>query len=74
MQEYESRIIRPNGAIVLIAHGSHLNDFGAIRAAQKLRREGELAEVWKGQRCVYSECPSHTADVVWPIQDKVARG
>jgi hypothetical protein len=72
MQDYETRILRPAGSIALISNGSHLNDFSAIRASQKLRRDGELVEVWRDEVCIYSECPSRTATLVWPIQDKQA--
>jgi len=73
MQHYESRIVRSNGALVLVSHGNHQNDFAAIRATRHLRKDGELAEVWREGRCVYSECPSHTAELVWPIQRIAAR-
>jgi hypothetical protein len=73
MQHYESRTIRPDGALALVSHGTHQSDFSAIRATRKLRKDDELAEVWREGRCVYSECPSHTADLVWPIQRIAAR-
>jgi hypothetical protein len=57
VQHYESRIITPTGAVTLISYGSFISDFGAIRAAKSLCRDGELAEVWRGDFCVYSECP-----------------
>jgi hypothetical protein len=72
MQPYETRIIRPEGSVALLSHGSHLNASSAIRAAKKLCREGELAEVWQDDVCVYSECPGHTGALVWPLQDKAA--
>jgi hypothetical protein len=47
VQHYESRIITPTGALTLISYGSFVSDFGAIRAAKSLCRDGELAEVWR---------------------------
>jgi len=72
MGQYESWIRRPTGAIILISHGSHSHDLAAIRAAQKLRRDGELVEVWRDGSCVYSERPGSTAELVWPIHDRAA--
>jgi hypothetical protein len=74
MQEYESRIIKPTGVVTLVSHGSHLNDFAAILATRKLRRDGEIAEVWLNGHCVYSERPGSAADLVWPVQGKAADG
>jgi len=45
------------GAVTLISYGSYLSDSGAIRAAKSLCRDGELAEVWRGDICVFSACP-----------------
>ena len=64
MQDYESRIVRPTGRVVLVSHGSHRNDFSAVEAVQKLRRNDELVEVWRGDVCIYSECPSRTGGSV----------
>jgi hypothetical protein len=64
MQEYESRIIWPTGRIVLVSRGSHPNDFSAVEAVQKLRRNDELVEVWRGDVCIYSECPSRIGGLV----------
>jgi hypothetical protein len=72
MQDYEIRIIWPTGAVALVSHCSHLNDSCAIEAAKKLCRDGELAEVWQSDVCIYSECPSRTGALVWPIQGKTA--
>ena len=74
MQEYESRIIRPPGGVVLVSSGSHLNVSSAIRAAKRLCRDGELVEVWQADVCVYSECPGHTGALVWPLPDRAANG
>ena len=72
MQHYESRIINPSGVVVLIAHGSHLSDSAAVRAARSLCRDGELAEVWRGDYCVYSEYPETKVALVWPVQPRAA--
>ena len=72
MQHYESRIIRPADGVVLVSHGTYLNASSAIRAAKKLCRDGELAEVWQGDVCVYSECPGRTGAFVWPMPDGAA--
>jgi hypothetical protein len=55
------------GAVTLISHGSYLSDSGAIRAAKSLCRDGELAEVWRGDICVFSACPKTKVTLVWPI-------
>jgi hypothetical protein len=68
MRLYESRIIGPTGAATLISHGDHLNDASAIGAAKALCREGELAEVWRGEVCIYNKRP--TGGLVWPLQNK----
>ena len=60
MRQYESRIIGPKGAVALISHGSHQTDSSAIGAAKQLCRKGDLAEVWRGDVCVYSERSSRT--------------
>jgi hypothetical protein len=72
VQHYECRIITPSGAVTLISYGSFISDFGATRAAKSLCRDGELAEVWRGDLCVYSESPKTKVALVWPIQIKRA--
>jgi hypothetical protein len=72
MQHYESRIITPTGAVTLISHGSHSSDSAAVRAVKSLCRDGEMAEVWRGDFCVYSECPETKVALVWPFQASAA--
>jgi hypothetical protein len=70
MRQYETRIIKPTGAVTLICHGNFLHDGGAVRAAKELCRNGELAEVWRGDYCVYSECPETKVALAWPVYDR----
>lgn len=72
MQKYECRVIRPTGAIALVTYGSHPTQSSAIRVAKSLCRDGELAEVWLGDFCVYGEYPETSVALIWPIQDKPA--
>jgi hypothetical protein len=72
MQDYEIRIITQVGAVALISHGSHVSDSAAVRAVKSLCRNGEQAEVWRGDYCVYSECPETKVALVWPIQNSAA--
>ena len=59
MKQYEIRIIGLTGAIGLISHGSYLDDASAICTAKSLCRDGDRAEVWRGNVCVHR-----------PIQDQ----
>jgi hypothetical protein len=52
MQEYEMRVLRPDGGPVLITAEFHLNDSAAVRSAQKLAN-GHRFEVWRGMDCIY---------------------
>jgi hypothetical protein len=72
MRHYEIRIITPAGAVALISHGSHADDSAAVRAVKSLCRNGEMAEVWRGDFCVYSECPETKVALVWPVQNSAA--
>jgi hypothetical protein len=54
MQDYETRIITAAGKIALVCSASYVSDFTAIRAAQKMCRDGEMPEVWRGEVCVYA--------------------
>ncbi len=58
MQDYETRIITAAGKTALISSARFMSDFVAIRAAQKMCRDGEVAEVWRGEFCVYGGCHS----------------
>jgi hypothetical protein len=53
MQHYESRIIGPTGATGLISRGIYFDDASAISAARNLCRDGDRAEVWRGNVCVH---------------------
>ena len=57
MQDYEIRIINRDGALSLVAVDRHVSDFTAIRAALHLCKEGDKAEVWRGDECVYADTP-----------------
>ena len=70
MRHYESRVFKPTGAVALISYGSYPNDSSAVAATKKLCRYDELAEVWRGEFCVYSEYPETKVALVWPIQDR----
>jgi hypothetical protein len=70
MPQYESRIIKPTGAIAATSQATYLNASSAIRAALKLCRDGEWAEVWDGDVCIYSECPTHIQEMVWLPHDE----
>ena len=72
MRQYECRVIKPSGAVALISHGNHLSDTSAVAETQKLCRDGELAEVWRGDFCVYSECPETKVALVWPVHPVAA--
>jgi hypothetical protein len=58
MQEYELRIYRSERIPTLVAMGSYLSDFAAVRAARTLCREGHAAEVWRDDVCIFAESPS----------------
>jgi hypothetical protein len=55
MQEYETCLLSLSGRISLITGSRYFSDAAAIRAAQRLCRNGELAQVWRGEDCVYDE-------------------
>jgi len=70
MLHYESRRIKSTGAVALVSYGSYLNDASAVAATKKLCRFGELAEVWRGDFCVYSEYPETRVALVWAILNR----
>jgi hypothetical protein len=57
MQEYETHIFHRNGALSLLVANKHTSDFIAIRTALHLCKEGDKAEVWRGEECVYADTP-----------------
>ena len=73
MRHYESRVIKPTGAVALISYGSYRNDSSAVAATKKLCRFGEMAEVWRDDFCVYSEYAETKIALVWPVQDRSVR-
>lgn len=74
MQDYETRIFSHTGTLSLVAVVSHFSDFAAIRAAQKMCNEGETAEVWREDDCIYNEPPRQPLGLVWPIRAGKASG
>ena len=65
MHTYETKIINRSGDISLQVSADHLSDLAAIRAARKICGLGEIAEVWRGDSCVYSE-RAKPMRLVWP--------
>jgi hypothetical protein len=57
MQEYETRIIDRTGALSLLVTDRHTSDFAAIRFALHLCKDGDKAEVWRGDERVYADAP-----------------
>ena len=57
MQQYELKIYRAEQVAALTAIGSYLSDYAAIRAARTLCREGQGAEVWRDDVCIFAEPP-----------------
>ena len=62
MQEYELRIYNDNRTLALQTSASYFGDFAATRAAQNMCRPGQVAEVWRGDCCVFTTRPSATRD------------
>jgi hypothetical protein len=67
MRCYETKIINRSGEVDLQVAANHLSDFAAIRAARRLCRECDCAEVWRGDVCVYSECPKKPIGLAWSV-------
>jgi len=55
MQEYKTYMIAPGGKVSHYSTTSYFSDSAAIRAAQQLRRPEQIAQVWRGDHCIYSE-------------------
>jgi hypothetical protein len=55
MQAYDIRIVKSDNGLVLTMSGSYLNDFSAIRTAQKLVQSGQSAQVWRDDECIYDD-------------------
>jgi hypothetical protein len=54
MNTYEIRIVRQSDQAQLVVTVSVMGDHAAIRRARTLAGEGDLLEVWRGMRCVFS--------------------
>jgi hypothetical protein len=53
MENYEIRLVGPEGRQVIHA-GRYLGDYHAIRRAHALARDdGACVEVWRGSNCIY---------------------
>lgn len=52
MQDYEIRILNPDGSTAIIAAEIYLCDTSAIRAAHVMA-DGLAFEVWRGMDCIY---------------------
>lgn len=55
MQNYEICLLSLAGKPSLQASAAYFSDAAAIRAAKLMCRNGELAQVWRGEQCVYDE-------------------
>lgn len=55
MREYAIRIVTEGNALALALNCRYLSDFSAVRAAQSLRHDGQSAEVWRDEQCIYQE-------------------
>jgi hypothetical protein len=71
MEDYEPRIINANGALSLVAIDRHTSDFSAIRAALRLCKQGETAQVWRGNECVYSDPPHVSSGLTLPVRSRI---
>ena len=58
MQTYEIRVIR-KGEGALIYECAQVSDFAAIRRARILGEDGDIVEVWRGLKCVFTDAPAH---------------
>ena len=71
MREYEIRLSKGPGKLELLAAGRYFSDTEAIRAAERICREGESIEVWRGETRVFAGLPRPKPAIVW--LPKVAR-
>jgi hypothetical protein len=55
MQSYETCLISISGKISLFALSDYFSDAAAIRAARHMCTHGELAQVWRGDVCIYKD-------------------
>jgi DNA-binding transcriptional regulator/RsmH inhibitor MraZ len=54
MNDYEIRIVSQIDNAQLVVSAKLLSNHAAIRRAKILAGEGDMVEVWRGMRCVYS--------------------
>ncbi len=54
MNQYEIRIVRHTDQQQLVVTATVMGDHAAIRRAQMLADKGDMVEVWRGMRCVFS--------------------
>jgi hypothetical protein len=61
MRTYEIRIVKADKNLTFAMNGIHLNDFSAIRTAQKLSQSGQFAQVWRDDECIYDDTSRNLA-------------
>lgn len=54
MTDYEIRIVRFADQKQLVVTATVMGDHAAIRRAKMLAGAGDMVEVWRGMRCVFS--------------------
>lgn len=67
MDEYQSRVIGPNGNLSLMNFAMHTNSRSAIRSVTRFCRPNETVSVWRANLCIYDELPKAGLWFVWPI-------
>lgn len=71
MNDYEIRILKPDGTPSLIILEVHLRDTSAIRSARQMANNN-AAEVWRGIECIWRS--SHrVADLKWNASKRQQR-
>ncbi len=68
MPRYETRVLDGNGRTSLTATSHQASDFAAIRSARKLCEDGEGLEVWRDEKCIYSQPARDRA--TWPAEGR----
>jgi hypothetical protein len=71
MHTYETKVIARSGNVKMQIVENYLSDFSAIRAAKRICIGGDYIEVWRDDRCIYSERP-RPMRLVWPLQGDTA--
>jgi len=66
MPKYETRVLDCRGQPSLTATSYQGSDFAAIRSARRLCDIGEGLEVWREEKCIYSQPPAHQPALAWP--------